>query len=93
MLLKNFKSLKIFLNREVPREPLVLMVRAFGGQVSWDSTVSPGATFSEEDPGITHQICDRPRDTIKAQHIGKLRTSRTLASSRKILRIPPYDYF
>ena len=80
---KLFKSLKIFLNREVPREPLVLMVRAFGGQVSWDSTVSPGATFSEEDPGITHQICDRPRDTIKIQHIGKLGTSGGLGSTKK----------
>ena len=67
-----FKNLKIFLNREVPRESLVLMIRAFGGQVSWDSTVSPGATFSEEDSKITHQICDRPKDTIKNLHIGKL---------------------
>ena len=65
-----FKNLKIFLNREVPRESLVFMIRAFGGQVSWDSMVSPGATFNEEDPKITHQICDRPRDTVKMQHIG-----------------------
>ena len=66
-----FKNLKIFLNREVPREPLVFMIRAFGGQVSWDSMVSPGATFNEDDQKITHQICDRPRDTLKMQHIGK----------------------
>jgi len=66
-----FKNLKIFLNREVPRESLVFMIRAFGGQVSWDSMVSPGATFNEEDPKITHQICDRPRDTVKMQHIGR----------------------
>ena len=68
-----FRNLKIFLNREVPREPLVFMIRAFGGQVSWDSTVSLGATFNEEDGNITHQICDRPRDSIKMQHIGKSR--------------------
>ena len=66
-----FKNTKIFLNREVPRESLVFMIRAFGGQVSWDSNVAPGATFDEDDVKITHQICDRPRDTVKMQHIGK----------------------
>jgi len=66
-----FKNTKMFLNREVPRESLVFMIRAFGGQVSWDSNVAPGATFNEDDPKITHQICDRPRDSIKMQHIGR----------------------
>jgi len=66
-----FKNTKIFLNREVPRESLVFMIRAFGGQVSWDSNVAPGATFDEDDVKITHQICDRPRDTVKMQHIGR----------------------
>ena len=72
-----FKDLKIFLNREVPREPLVFMIRAFGGQVSWDSTVSVGATFNEDDGNITHHICDRPRDSIKMIHIGKFRNDMT----------------
>ena len=66
-----FKGLKIFLNREVPRESLVFMIRAFGGQVSWDATVSPGATYNEDDTKITHQICDRPRETLRMMHIGK----------------------
>merc|ERR1719266_654605 len=66
-----FKNAKIFLNREVPRESLVFMIRAFGGQVSWDSNVAPGATFDEDDVKITHQICDRPRDNVKMQHIGR----------------------
>ena len=66
-----FKGLKIFLNREVPRESLVFMIRAFGGQVSWDATVSPGATYNEDDSKITHQICDRPRETLRMMHIGK----------------------
>ena len=65
-----FKNHKIFLNREVPRESLVFMIRAFGGQVSWDSMAAPGATFGQDDPSITHQICDRPRDSIQMQHIG-----------------------
>ena len=70
-----FKGLKIFLNREVPRESLVFMIRAFGGQVSWDATVSPGATYNEDDSKITHQICDRPRETLRMMHIGKYRLS------------------
>ena len=51
-----FKGTKVFLNREVPREPLVFMVRAFGGQVSWDSTLANGATFDEDDKTVTHQV-------------------------------------
>ena len=54
-----FKGAKVFLNREVPREPLVFMIRAFGGQVSWDASLAGGATFSEDDKGVTHQVCDR----------------------------------
>lgn len=55
-----FKGLKIFLNREVPREPLVFMIRCFGGEVSWDKLLFVGATFDENDESITHQIVDRP---------------------------------
>ncbi|XP_056641373.1 pescadillo homolog [Diorhabda sublineata] len=55
-----FKGLKIFLNREVPREPLVFVIRCFGGEVSWDKTLFVGSTFSEDDETITHQIVDRP---------------------------------
>ncbi|VVC32348.1 Hypothetical protein CINCED_3A023727 [Cinara cedri] len=60
--LKNlFEGLKIFLNREVPREPLVFALRCFGAKVSWDVTTFPeGATFPETDETITHQIVDRP---------------------------------
>jgi len=57
---KLFNGLRFFLGREVPREPLVFMVRAVGGEVSWDATVAPGATFASTDPTITHQISDRP---------------------------------
>lgn len=55
-----FKGLKFFLNREVPREPLVFMIRCFGGEVSWDKTLFVGSTFDENDETITHQIVDRP---------------------------------
>ncbi|XP_011691003.1 PREDICTED: pescadillo homolog [Wasmannia auropunctata] len=59
--LKNlFKGTKIFINREVPREPLVFILRCFGGEVSWDKLLFVGATFDENDETITHQIVDRP---------------------------------
>ncbi|XP_017787190.1 PREDICTED: pescadillo homolog [Nicrophorus vespilloides] len=55
-----FKGLKFFLNREVPRENLVFMIRCFGGEVSWDKTLFVGSTYNEDDESITHQIVDRP---------------------------------
>ena len=56
---KLFQGLRFFLGREVPREPLVFMVRAVGGEVSWDATVAPGATYAASDPTITHQVSKR----------------------------------
>ncbi|XP_026811827.1 pescadillo homolog [Rhopalosiphum maidis] len=67
---KLFEGLKVFLNREVPREPLVFALRCFGAQVSWDETTFPeGATFPETDETITHQIVDRP--DIEKQYISR----------------------
>uniref|UniRef100_A0A182QHI5 Pescadillo homolog n=1 Tax=Anopheles farauti TaxID=69004 RepID=A0A182QHI5_9DIPT len=64
-----FKGLKFFLNREVPREPLVFIIRCFGGKVSWDKTMFVGATFDESDETITHQIVDRP--SMEQQYISR----------------------
>uniref|UniRef100_A0A1B0FF87 Pescadillo homolog n=1 Tax=Glossina morsitans morsitans TaxID=37546 RepID=A0A1B0FF87_GLOMM len=64
-----FKGLKFFINREVPREPLVILLRSFGARVSWDSTVFFGATFDESDETITHQIVDRP--SLNKQYISR----------------------
>ncbi|KAI4462208.1 pescadillo - related [Holotrichia oblita] len=55
-----FNGMKFYLNREVPREPLVFIIRCFGGEVSWDKSLFIGATFAETDESITHQIVDRP---------------------------------
>lgn len=67
--LKRFKNLfsgcRIFLNREVPRESLVFIIRCFGGEVSFDKTISVGATFDEDDEKITHQIVDRPNISMQ----------------------------
>lgn len=56
-----FQGLKFFINREVPREPLVFIIRCFGGEVSWDKDHFVGATFDESDETISYQIVDRPR--------------------------------
>ncbi|XP_054706289.1 pescadillo-like isoform X2 [Uloborus diversus] len=64
-----FSGCKIFLNREVPRESLVFIIRCFGGEVSFDKTVFVGATFDESDEAITHQIVDRP--SLTKQYINR----------------------
>ncbi|XP_033249824.1 pescadillo homolog [Drosophila miranda] len=88
-----FKGLKFFINREVPREPLVILIRSFGGKVSWDASVFAGATFAENDETITHQIVDRPslstqyisRDYIQPQWLFDCVNQRQL--------LPTNDYF
>lgn len=65
-----FKGLKVFLNREVPREPLCFTLRCFGAKVSWDRSLFIGATFDETDETITHQIVDRP--DMEKQYISRL---------------------
>ncbi|KAF8563276.1 hypothetical protein P879_08793 [Paragonimus westermani] len=60
-----FRGKRVFLMREVPREVICLIVRSCGGECSWDKTVGPGSTFSEEDPSIDFQVVDRPMSTMK----------------------------
>lgn len=68
--LKNlFGGMKFFLSREVPRESLCFMIRAVGGQVSWDRNIFSGATFDESDETITHQITDRNLE--EKQHLSR----------------------
>lgn len=62
-----FSGLKFFLSREVPRESLVFVIRSVGGMVSWNKTMFVGATYSEEDESITHQIVDRPEENIASK--------------------------
>lgn len=90
--LKNLcKGLKIFINREVPREPLVFLIRCLGGKVSWDKTLFAGATFDETDETITHQIVDRPsvnkqymsRDYVQPQWVFDCVNQRTLLPTNK----------
>eukprot|EP00891_Asterochloris_glomerata_P002339 jgi/Astpho2/2339/Aster-05605 len=52
-----FRGLVFFLGREVPQEPLLFVIRAFGGTVAWDGEGSP---LREADESVTHQVVDRP---------------------------------
>lgn len=86
-----FKGLKIFINREVPREPLVFLIRCLGGKVSWDKTLFLGATFDETDETITHQVIDRPsvgkqymsRDYVQPQWVFDCVNQRQLLPTNK----------
>ena len=61
-----FKGLVFFLNRETPRDAMVFVIRAFGGEVCWDGEGSP---YDEKDGGVTHHVCDRPmsKDAMKPE--------------------------
>ncbi|KAH6564516.1 hypothetical protein BASA50_001469 [Batrachochytrium salamandrivorans] len=64
-------SLCVFwLSREVPRDSLEFVIKAFGGRVGWDSTSGSGSPFMVNDPRITHHICDRPVETAGQLPIG-----------------------
>lgn len=52
-----FNKVVVFIAREVPREPLMFVIRSFGGTVGWEGEGSP---IQEHDESITHQVVDRP---------------------------------
>ncbi|XP_068629461.1 pescadillo homolog [Battus philenor] len=96
-----FKGLKFFINREVPREPLVFIIRCFGGEVSWDKDHFVGATFDESDESIAYQIVDRPsmekqylsRYYVQPQWVFDSVNARTLLPINKYLMgavLPPH---
>lgn len=62
--LSSFQSLfankVFFLSREVPRNSLEFVIRAFGGKVGWDSTIASGSPFNIKHPDINYIITDRP---------------------------------
>lgn len=88
---KLFNGLRFFVNREVPREPIVFLIRCLGGKVSWDKILFTGATFDENDETITHQVVDRPsvakqyisRDYVQPQWVFDCVNQRTLLPTNK----------
>ncbi|CAG9530602.1 unnamed protein product [Cercopithifilaria johnstoni] len=53
-----FANCRFWLNREVPKDVLTIIIRSCGGLVSWECC--PTAQYYENDAQITHQIVDRP---------------------------------
>ncbi|XP_075069163.1 pescadillo homolog [Mixophyes fleayi] len=88
-----FVGLKFFLNREAPREALAFIIRCFGGEVSWDSSLCIGATYDSSDTSITHHIVDRPN--VQPQIINRyyVQPQWLFDSVNARLLLPVEDYF
>uniref|UniRef100_A0A0G4I3P0 Pescadillo homolog n=1 Tax=Chromera velia CCMP2878 TaxID=1169474 RepID=A0A0G4I3P0_9ALVE len=67
-----FSSLKVFINREIPKGPVAFVLQAGGASVGW---AAPGSPFDAKDPDITHQIVDRPLEGVPeaSEDVGKRR--------------------
>ncbi|KAK9822243.1 hypothetical protein WJX81_005392 [Elliptochloris bilobata] len=82
-----FRGLVFFLGREVPRETLLLAIRAFGGTAGWAGEGSP---IEESNEAITHQVVDRPtqghrflgREYVQPQWVFDSLNWRVLADTR-----------
>ncbi|KAL7059308.1 hypothetical protein AAHC03_013710 [Spirometra sp. Aus1] len=61
-----FENKRFFLNREVPKEVLTVLIRSCGGECSWDVSSGPGSTFLEDDVRINYQVVDRPMKEMSA---------------------------
>lgn len=84
-----FSKCTFFLGRETPRQPIELILRAFGcKRIGWDAVLGEGAfTTNELDPSITHQITDRPliQAAVDANGDGEdNQTSQKLAPNQRV---------
>ncbi|KAK7739908.1 mRNA-binding ribosome synthesis protein nop7 [Cytospora paraplurivora] len=84
-----FSKCTIFLGRETPRQPLELILRAFGcKRIGWDAVLGEGAfTTNELDPSITHQVIDRPLVQAAVEENGDgedNQTSQKLAPNQRV---------
>ncbi|MCO5562024.1 hypothetical protein L7F22_015650 [Adiantum nelumboides] len=84
-----FENLKFFLGREVPRESLLFLIRAFGGVVSWAGDKAP---FEESDEEITHQIVDRPSQGHKFLSREYIQPQWVYDSVNNRILLPTHDY-
>jgi len=96
-----FKGQKFFIGRECNRVSLTFVIRACGGQVSWDASSFPCSTFTEDDQTITYQIVDRPnvqkqyltRNYVQPQFVYDCTNAATLLDCQKYLPdvdLPPH---
>lgn len=59
-----FATSVIFLSREVPHHALTFCIQSFGGLMAWSETSGAGSPFKESDAAITHQIVDKPLESL-----------------------------
>uniref|UniRef100_A0A914DNS5 Pescadillo homolog n=1 Tax=Acrobeloides nanus TaxID=290746 RepID=A0A914DNS5_9BILA len=57
-----FAKCKFFLNREVSKEAMALIIRSCGGTVSWEGCIAK--VYDEKNEKITHHVIDRPLDNV-----------------------------
>jgi pescadillo len=91
-----FSNLTFFLSRETPRQPLELILKAFGcKRIGWDAVLGDGAfTHNELDPSITHQIVDRPllRSSQPEDGDAAVEDNQTAQRLQPDLRVPDRIY-
>eukprot|EP00050_Salpingoeca_kvevrii_P014236 m.34058 g.34058 ORF g.34058 m.34058 type:complete len:611 (+) comp5645_c0_seq1:70-1902(+) len=90
-----FDGLNFFLGREVPQQALDLVIRAFGGHVSRqtsDGELPAAGSYDEHDSRITHQIVDRPsqQHTYLDRHYLQPQWVFDCINARQLLPTAPY---
>ncbi|KAI8343649.1 Pescadillo N-terminus-domain-containing protein [Chlamydoabsidia padenii] len=88
-----FKNHTFFLSRETPRYALEFMIRACGGQVSWDASVGGVPPFPESDERITIQVCDRPKvnNRVLSRSYVQPQWIADCVNSRKLIKASLYE--
>merc|ERR1712232_386621 len=66
-----FRTMKVFINREVPLRPVYFTLLCGGvAECGWErgsgpGTAGPGSAFPVTNKNITHQVVDRPADQLE----------------------------
>lgn len=89
-----FSNFTFFLSRETPRQPIELMLRAFGcKRIGWDAVLGDGAyTHNELDTSITHQIVDRPPIQVEDENEPEAQDNHNSQRLRPGSRVPGRIY-
>ena len=87
---KLFDGLVFFINREVPRDMMIFIIKAFGGEVCWDGEGSP---YDADDARITHVVIDRPTKNMKLNpKVVYIQPQWVCDCANWRVLIPPKDY-
>ena len=87
---KLFDGLMFFINREVPRDMMIFIIKSFGGEVCWEGEGSP---YEPDDPRITHVVIDRPTTNMKLNpKVVYIQPQWVCDCANWRVLIPPTDY-